>query len=269
MKKLALCFLIPFAAFAQDVRVNGGSAFTEIFRSTNTNPAATNRIAVRGISTPVPSFGTGVRGDGGSIGVMGLGVLAGPGSRYGVQGFGQNGTIGNYGVSGIADATNGSNKYGVYGAASGEAGVKYGVYGAAVGAGTNFGVFCNGNGAYTGTWLKVSDFRTKKNIQEYSGALDKVMAIGVKKYDFNQAAYPSVNLKSKAEVGIIAQDMEKVFPDIVSDIVAPAGVGAGQSGPEGKVTLKGVDYVALVPILLQAIKEQQVQINALKKKVGG
>jgi hypothetical protein len=271
MKKLLAFFLVPASIFAQDVKVNGNSSNPEVFKSTNTSGATQDRQAVTGLSTPLPNWGIGVHGEGGYMGVRGWANVAGGGSRFGLYGIGSGGTGTNYGTYSYAYGDGTTEKYGVYGYAAGSSGTKYGVYGSTEAGGTSYGVYCNGNGAYTGSWTKISDSRTKKNIQDYSGALSKVMALNVKKYDFKRDEYPSMNLKSASEVGVIAQEVEKVLPDLVQDVAAP--VPASPSKKDAvqapTVMLKGVDYVGLVPILLQAIKEQQAQIDALKKKIGG
>jgi hypothetical protein len=212
-----------------------------------------------------------MQANGGFMGIRALAEVAGVGGRYGVYSSALGGQGTNYGVFTSAFADNSSEKYGVYGGASGSLGIKYGLFGTASGGGTNYGVYCSGNGAYTGSWTKVSDARTKKNVQDYAGALTKVMALSVKKYDFKRDEYPTMNLKSGTEVGVIAQDVEKVLPELVQDVAAPtpADPSKKDAPASAPVMLKGVDYVGLVPILLQAIKEQQAQIDALKKKIGG
>ena len=51
------------------------------------------------------------------------------------------------------------------------------------------------------------------------------------------------------QIGLIAQNVEKVIPEVVSEM-------------DG---YKGVDYAKLVPLLIEGIKEQQKQIDELKK----
>ena len=55
------------------------------------------------------------------------------------------------------------------------------------------------------------------------------------------------------QLGLIAQDVKKVIPEIVS-------------GDENTDTLR-MNYVSLVPVLINAIKEQQKQIDDLKKDI--
>jgi ribosomal protein S7 len=54
----------------------------------------------------------------------------------------------------------------------------------------------------------------------------------------------------KQKIGVLAQDIEKVFPELVSE----------SNG------VKSVNYQGLVPVLINALKEQQVEIEALKKE---
>jgi hypothetical protein len=58
-------------------------------------------------------------------------------------------------------------------------------------------------------------------------------------------------LETKKEIGLIAQDLEQVYPELVS---------TDQDG------YKSVQYSHLVPVLIEAIKEQQKQIEGLKKQ---
>lgn len=88
-----------------------------------------------------------------------------------------------------------------------------------------------------------SDRALKTNIQPLQNSLDKVLKLqGV-----------SFNLKSTGDksIGFIAQDVEKVLPELVS-------------GTEGN---KAVAYGNIVAVLVEAIKEQQKQIDELKSQI--
>ncbi|MCR4306484.1 MAG: tail fiber domain-containing protein, partial [Candidatus Yonathbacteria bacterium] len=92
----------------------------------------------------------------------------------------------------------------------------------------------------------ISDGRLKENITALTGALPKLEQInGVY---FNKKG----ELNHGREVGVIAQDVEKVLPEAVS---------------EGEDGYKRVDYTKLVPLLIEAVKEQQAQIETLKQEV--
>jgi len=95
--------------------------------------------------------------------------------------------------------------------------------------------------------INTSDRRLKTNIKPLQYGLNQVMAL--EPVTFNWKSEPTGSTK----VGLIAQDLKKVVPEVVV-------------GDESKETL-GVAYSDLVPVLINAIKEQQKQIDDLKKVV--
>ncbi len=103
----------PTPAVSLDVTGNGFRVANFI----NTSATALNFYGVYGSSEVTPNYGFGVRGDGGSVGVYGSADLAGSGPRYGLRGYGRNGSNSNYGVWG--SATGGTDAIGIYGIASG------------------------------------------------------------------------------------------------------------------------------------------------------
>ncbi len=96
-----------------------------------------------------------------------------------------------------------------------------------------------------GSWYTSSDISLKKNITDFTGGLDKVLAMRPVGYEFNNEA----DANGTSHIGFIAQEMEQILPQIVGS---------------NKVGLKSISYANLTPILVQAIKEQQAQIDALK-----
>ena len=100
-----------------------------------------------------------------------------------------------------------------------------------------------------------SDERLKTNITKIDGALEKISQIDGVIYDWNETY-----LKDHGNVdgyfvrernsGVIAQQVEKVFPNVVADRA------------DG---YKAVRYELLVPLLIEAIKELKQQIAELKK----
>ena len=65
-------------------------------------------------------------------------------------------------------------------------------------------------------------------------------------------AAPYYVLADAGQIGFIAQEIEKVFPELVVT---------------GKNGYKGVDYSKITPVLLEAIKDQQKQIDELNRKL--
>jgi len=101
-----------------------------------------------------------------------------------------------------------------------------------------------GNATFSGTVTANSDEKLKENVVGISNALGKVLDLrGVY---FNRIGQP------EREIGVIAQEVEKVLPELVHE------------GPDG---VKSVAYQNMVAVLIEAIKEQQEQINELKARL--
>jgi len=101
-----------------------------------------------------------------------------------------------------------------------------------------------GNATFSGTVTANSDERLKENVVGIGNALSKVLDLrGVY---FNRIGQP------EREIGVIAQEVEKVLPELVFE--SPDGV-------------KSVAYQNMVAVLIEAIKEQQEQINELKARL--
>ena len=96
-----------------------------------------------------------------------------------------------------------------------------------------------------------SDERLKDNIELISNPIEKVQSLKGVTWNWNENA--DELQQSLPNVGVIAQDVEKVLPQLVTD---------RDNG------FKGVDYAKLTGLLIEAIKEQQKQIDDLKSKLG-
>ena len=90
-----------------------------------------------------------------------------------------------------------------------------------------------------------SDARLKANIISLGSTLAKVLQIDGKSYTMKK------DENKKQKIGVLAQDIEKVFPELVSE----------SNG------VKSVNYQGLVPVLINALKEQQTEIDELKEIV--
>ena len=67
--------------------------------------------------------------------------------------------------------------------------------------------------------------------------------------------------------GLLAQDLEAVLPELVVDRVHPKSPMSEDDGASAPLTIKGIKYMELVPILVQAIREQQQTIEKLEARV--
>jgi hypothetical protein len=122
-----------------------------------------------------------------------------------------------------------------------------------------------GSGLAAGGIWQDSDVKLKQNINNLGSALDIIKRLQPKTYFFKKAGYENLNLPSKQQYGFIAQDLEKVLPELVSTSKQPVRMDAkGESQME---EIKAVNYTALIPLLTKAIQEQQKEIDELKQMV--
>ncbi len=117
------------------------------------------------------------------------------------------------------------------------------------GDGTTIAVI-DGNGAGGVAFSHTSDRRLKTKIRDYTGALEKLSQLQVRKYERKTAP-------GKELIGLIAQEVQKVYPQIVS------------GSPDGDLKSEPmmVDYGRITPLLIKAIQEQQSKIEMLEKKL--
>ena len=124
--------------------------------------------------------------------------------------------------------------------------------------GTVLTVFGSGSATLSGSLTQnASDIKLKENIQPITNSLEKVKSLSGFTYNWNKKAQ-DIGFKGEhydeLQVGLSAQDVEKIQPEVVKP--APADNN-----------FKTIQYEKLVPLLVEAIKEQQEQIEILKSEV--
>ena len=100
-----------------------------------------------------------------------------------------------------------------------------------------------------------SDMRLKTKIGDIENPIEKVNALNGFYYEPNEIAQSYGYVKER-RIGLSAQEVKEVVPEAVSD----AAIGDGYMS---------VDYSKIVPLLVEAIKEQQKQIDELKAIING
>ena len=100
-----------------------------------------------------------------------------------------------------------------------------------------------------------SDIRFKENVTPIQDALFKVQQLQGVEFDWKKLTKEekkTLHSNEGHDVGVIAQEVEKVLPEVVQ---------TRESG------YKAVKYEKIVPLLIEGIKEQQEQIDELKKEI--
>jgi hypothetical protein len=95
--------------------------------------------------------------------------------------------------------------------------------------------------------IAYSDARRKKNIQKITDALSKLKSINGYTYEFTETVYDRRN------AGVIAQEVQPVFPEVVYD------------NDDGTLS---VAYGNMASLFIEAIKELELRISEIEKKLG-
>jgi hypothetical protein len=110
-----------------------------------------------------------------------------------------------------------------------------------------------------------SDKRLKTNIKPIENPLDKVKSLNGFTYNWNDKAKALANYDTEESlVGVFAQEIQEVLPEAVK--LAPFDNDMTGNSISGENYLT-VQYDKIVPLLIEAIKEQQKQIDELKSKI--
>jgi len=100
---------------------------------------------------------------------------------------------------------------------------------------------------YSNNSLNTSDARLKTNIRNLNYGLSAILKMRSVQYNWKEGA------DQDTKIGFLAQELRNVIPEVVV-------------GDERKENL-AVNYIELIPIMVNAIKEQQQQIEELKKEI--
>ena len=108
-----------------------------------------------------------------------------------------------------------------------------------------------------------SDVRLKRNIKDLSAGqiIDKLMQLKPVSYDFKNDEYPDLKLAERSKMGFVAQDVQQVFPTLVSEGTKTKSV----SGEEFEVLT--VNYIELIPVLTKVVQDQQKTIESLQQRL--
>jgi hypothetical protein len=100
------------------------------------------------------------------------------------------------------------------------------------------------------TWSVNSDRKLKTDITKLESSLEKLMALDVKRYRYKD--------RSQKTIGLIAQDVEKIFPELVRD---------EQISEKNMETVKSLNYSSFIYINIKAIQELNSKIEEQNKQL--
>lgn len=114
----------------------------------------------------------------------------------------------------------------------------------------------NGDVTIIGSIIGPSDSRLKTDIKELNNGLDIIKALSPKAYHYKPDS--DFNLPSRAQYGLIAQEVKKILPSIVIEKALTDAEGT---------TYQGLIYEQLIPVLVNAIQEIDEDNQVMRNKI--
>ena len=105
---------------------------------------------------------------------------------------------------------------------------------------------------YNNVYSAISDVKLKENVVDATPKLEDLMKVRIRNFNM-------IGDESK-QLGVIAQEVEQIFPNIISE-----SADKDEDGNETGTTTKSVKYSVFVPMLIKAMQEQQVIIQEQKE----
>lgn len=147
----------------------------------------------------------------------------------------------------------------------------YGLYGRGT-AGNEYAAYFEGSTNFTQAMTIAADERmmsgsSLKNAGE--NVISRLMELDPRSVTFpNGGEFSSMALPDGDHFVLTAQDVERVFPNLVSNDVHPGEMDEQGYFVGDPVEYKSVNYTELIPVLVRAIQEQQAEIEELKAALG-
>jgi len=124
---------------------------------------------------------------------------------------------------------------------------------------------------YINTVNMISDRRFKTDIKPIPNALQRLLQVNGVEFDYDTEKPGAKNLDTKRHIGVIAQELREIFPDLVYS----------NFDSESKTEHLSVEYTSLLPVIIEGLKElyekcidcdmdvlQQIdELNAMKKEL--
>ena len=96
--------------------------------------------------------------------------------------------------------------------------------------------------------------------------MSKIMLLKPKNYLFDVVKNSNMALSDKLQHGLISQEVEEVFPELVKEGFAP-GTSENKNEDGKPVAFKSLNYIGLIPVLLKGIQEQEIKMQAQQLQI--
>jgi hypothetical protein len=111
---------------------------------------------------------------------------------------------------------------------------------------------------------KLHDNEIKKNVTAINNSLQKLTQLQPRMFEYKTDQYKHMKLQGGTQYGFVAEDFQQVFPELVKEKSTSYMFGKNSYR---NATLKTIDELSLIPVLVASIKEQQLQIEKLTSEL--
>lgn len=111
-------------------------------------------------------------------------------------------------------------------------------------------------------FITYSDKRVKKNIHKMTAGLSEILALNPVQFQYQGIITPN----DRQRFGLIAQEVEEILPNLIIDEDVDVDPDTGKI-IRTKADLKCISYSDLIPVLIQAIQEQNKRIDELVDRI--
>ncbi|MEI9909215.1 MAG: tail fiber domain-containing protein [Bacteroidota bacterium] len=111
---------------------------------------------------------------------------------------------------------------------------------------------------------KIPDSEIKKNITRIDNPLEKLVKLEPATFEYNNVKYKDLKLPSGTQYGFVAENLQMVFPELVTYRNFSYSVGKNSFRT---AKIKDIDVESIIPILVASIQEQQTEIEKLKTEL--
>lgn len=112
-----------------------------------------------------------------------------------------------------------------------------------------------------------SDANLKENVEDISDLdIDKLFHLTPQSYFFKQNI-EAVNLPKERQYGLVAQEVDSLFPNIVSEIAHPADINDENEILNEEVTYLGISYLQFLPLLTSGWQHQEMVLSEQRERM--
>lgn len=108
--------------------------------------------------------------------------------------------------------------------------------------------------------MVTSDAMFKTNIDTIQSALAIINQLNPVTYEYDSSFNERFNFPTGTNYGFIAQEVEQVLPDLVTNTVAPPRIDSAGNVTDTLLPYKALNYQGIIPVLTKALQEQQQEI---------